>query len=70
MSVILLHAAELSHFCGDNATAIARELRALNIIRRENGEHSNEYIDEADYLRQYYEANGDKDKAEAEGVSK
>jgi len=65
MSVILLHAAELSHFCGDNATAIARELLALNIIRRENGEHSDEYIDEADYLRQYYEANGDKDKAEA-----
>ncbi|SFG23070.1 lipopolysaccharide assembly protein LapB [Prevotella sp. KH2C16] len=63
MAVIQLHVAELAHFSGDNNKAIHHELLALNILKNLYGEHSNQYIEEAEYLCKYYEENGDKAKA-------
>ena len=63
MAVIQMHVAEDAHYTGDYAKAIRHELLGLNIIRDYYGEHSKEYTDEAAYLQKYYEANGDKGKA-------
>jgi len=66
-SVILIHLAETNHFKGDNAKAIANQLQAMSIINDNEGEHSDLYINEAEFLKKYYEANGDKNKAEKLG---
>ena len=64
LAVILMHVAENS-FCNNNfADAVKYELRALSVLKALHGEHSKEYLDEIPYLGKYYEANGDKDKAE------
>lgn len=64
MAVILSRMAEISNGLNNNSDAIKYELRSLNIISNLYGKHSKDYIDEAYYLKKYYDANGDKDKAE------
>lgn len=62
LGAILMHLAEI---CSDNQQAqeaIKYELRALNIIKKVNGEHSDLYIGELSYLIRYYEAVGDNEK--------
>lgn len=63
MAIIQMHVAEDAYYTGDYAKAIRHELLTLNIIRNYDGEHSKKYTDEAAYLQKYYEANGDKEKA-------
>ena len=64
MATILLHVAENSHVLGDHAAAVKHELRALAIFKELYGEYSDEYIDEAPYLKKYYEANNEQQKAD------
>lgn len=72
LAVMYAHVAELAHDNGDNAKAIRQELLGLNVLRNLYGEHSKAYTDEAAYLQRYYEANGDKAKADetAEQIEK
>lgn len=63
MSPVLLHLAEIYACNNKPAEAIKYQLRALNILKKEYGEHSKEYTDEAAYLQDYYERNGENDKA-------
>lgn len=63
LSIILMHVAENLHDQGRSEEAIRHELRALNIMRNEYGEHSEEYLNELPYLKAYYEKAGQTDKA-------
>lgn len=63
LAVILLHVAEFSNVTGNPSDAVKYELRALNIFKEVFGEHSDEYIAELAYLHDYYNANGQKQKA-------
>ena len=63
LGVILLHVAEYSNVTGNPSDAVKYELRGLNIFKDIFGEHSDEYIGELAYLHDYYEANGQKQKA-------
>lgn len=64
LSFILMHVAENLDDLNRPAEAIPYELRALNILRDEYGEHSKEYLDELPYLKRYYEQAHQDDRAE------
>lgn len=51
LAAILMHMAESSHYNGETTEAIKYEIRALNVIKKVCGEHSDEYIDELPYLQ-------------------
>lgn len=53
-AVILIHLAESSNELGLYADAIRYELQGLSIFKSEFGEHSDNYIDELQYLSKYY----------------
>ena len=63
LAVILLHVAEYSNVTGNPSDAVKYELRGLNIFKEIFGEHSDEYIGELAYLHDYYNANGQSQKA-------
>lgn len=62
-AIILIHLAEMAAGNKHTSDAIAYEIRALSILKDMYGEHSRQYTDEAVYLQQYYEKNGDASKA-------
>lgn len=64
MAVILFHVAENYSYTNQPADAVKYEIRALSIYKTIYGEHSDEYIDELEYLAKYYEDNGQKQKAQ------
>lgn len=64
LSIILMHTAENLSDLNRPQEAIRHELRALNIMRNEYGEHSEEYLGELPYLKHYYEQAGQDDKAQ------
>lgn len=59
LAVILMHMAEASHYIDQTSEAIKYEIRALIIIKKVYGEHSDEYLDELPYLHKYYTAIND-----------
>ena len=63
LAVILMHMAEASHYIDQTSEAIKYELRALNIIKKICGEHSDEYLEELPYLHKYYTAVNDEKNA-------
>lgn len=65
MALILIHVAENSFCVGDKAEAIKYQLRAMSIYKELFGQHSKEYIEEAQYLITYYEGNKMDDKAQS-----
>ena len=64
MAYVLSHVAEYYYNNGKHPQAITTELRALNIIRSYHGERSQEYIDELNWLKRYYESNEEQKKAD------
>ena len=64
LAIMLEHLAENCDGNGKHAEAIKHELRALNILKTVYGEHSDNYLSEVVYLKEYYENNGNKDKAD------
>lgn len=64
MAVILFHVAENCSLVKQYADAVKYELRALSIYKNLYGEHDDVYIRELDYLADYYEGNGQKQKAQ------
>lgn len=56
LAVILMHMAEASHYIDQTPEAIKYEIRALNIIKKVYGEHSDEYLEELPFLHKYYTA--------------
>ncbi len=67
LGVILMHMAESSHYNDQTAEAIKYEIRALNVIKKVCGEHSDEYLDELPYLQKYYKAvNNEKNAKQVE----
>lgn len=67
LAAILMHMAESSHYNGETTEAIKYEIRALNVIKKVCGEHSDEYIGELPYLQKYYQAvNDDKNAKQVE----
>ena len=60
MAVILVHCAEYSHALGLYDDAIKYQLRALSIIKELDGELSDLYISELEYLKLYYDSKGDR----------
>lgn len=63
MAAILMHCAEYSWAEGKMDDAVKYELRALDILKDINGELSDKYLDELEYLLQYYKDGGDSDNA-------
>lgn len=63
MYVILMHLAEACFSNKNYADAIRFQVRCLSIVKALHGEHSEQYVTEAGYLADYYEANGDEVKA-------
>ncbi|MBR5687904.1 MAG: hypothetical protein IKX36_08090 [Prevotella sp.] len=63
MATILMHCAEYSWANGKMNDAVKYELRALDIIKDLQGELSDKYIDELEYLKRYYQDAGDTDNA-------
>ncbi len=63
LAAILMHMAEASHYTDQTSEAIKYEIRALNIIKKICGEHSDEYLNELPYLHKYYTAVNDKKNA-------
>lgn len=61
--VILMHLAECYDGLGKAADAVKYELRALNMIKELEGEHSDAYLDELPWLATYFRHNGEEDKA-------
>lgn len=64
LAIILFHLAENSFGAENFADALKYELRAIHYFKELYGEHSDEYIGELEYLAQYYEGNGQKEKAQ------
>lgn len=64
LAIILFHLAENSFGAENFADALKYELRAIHYFKELYGEHSDEYIGELEYLAQYYEGNGQEDKAQ------
>lgn len=64
MAAILFHVAEIYAFKKQFAEAVKYELRALNIFKTLYGEHDDAYIDELEFLANYYDGNGQKQKAQ------
>lgn len=64
MYIILLHLAEASYYTNKYQDAIVYEIRALNIIEKMHGKHSEEYLGELPYLAQYYRGAKEDKKAE------
>lgn len=64
LAIILFHLAENCFSVEKFADALKYELRAIHYFKELYGEHSDEYIGELEYLAQYYEGNGQKDKAQ------
>ena len=58
-----MHMAEASHYIDQTSEAIKYEIRALNIIKKICGEHSDEYLEELPYLHKYYTAVNDEKNA-------
>lgn len=56
LAVILMHMAEASHYIDQTPEAVKYEIRALNIIKKVYGEHSDEYLEELPFLHKYYTA--------------
>lgn len=64
-AIVLFHLAEA---CNDNKMsdkAVKYEKLALNILKNEYGEHSKKYVDELEYLGQYYRDADKNDEAKA-----
>lgn len=64
MAVILFHVAENCSLVKQYADAVKYELRALSIYKNLYGEHDDSYIRELDYLADFYEGNGQMQKAQ------
>lgn len=64
MAFILIHVAENSYDTKKYADALKYEIRALHIYKEIYGEHSDEYIGELEYLANYYDGNGQAQKAQ------
>lgn len=64
MAVILFHVAENCSLLKQYADAVKYELRALSIYKNLYGEHDDSYIRELDYLADFYEGNGQMQKAQ------
>ena len=60
---ILIHMAENCDRNGQPQEAIKHDLRALHILKKTVGEHSDNYIEELGYLQRYYEHAGDTNNA-------
>ena len=63
MAMILIHMAEACHFNDLHQDAIRYELRGLDIYKELYGEASEPYVQELNYLKQYYEGAGETQKA-------
>lgn len=63
MAMILIHMAEACHFNNLHQDAIRYELRGLDIYKEHFGEASEPYVQELNYLKQYYEGAGEAQKA-------
>jgi tetratricopeptide (TPR) repeat protein len=63
LAIILMHMAEASNYCDETNEAVKYELRALTVISKVHGKHSDEYIDELPYLKKYYLALDDQKNA-------
>ena len=61
---ILIHMAENCDGNGQPLEAIKYDLRALNLLKKTSGEHSDSYILELSYLQKYYEHAGDSNNAQ------
>ena len=63
MYISLMRLAEACFFNKNYADAIRFQVRCLSVVKSLYGEYSEKYVDEAEYLVDYYEANGDTVKA-------
>lgn len=63
MATILMHCAEYSWANGKMGDAAKYELRALDIMKETQGELSDKYLEELEYLKRYYQDGGDADNA-------
>ena len=64
LAAILIHCAEYCHDLGLFDDAIKYQLRALSIIKEQNGELSEDYLSELEYLKLYYTDKGDRQNVE------
>lgn len=64
MSAVLIHVAESDYYLEKYKEATIYQIRALNIIKQMYGEHSDSYVSELEYLEEYQELNGEKEKAQ------
>ncbi len=63
MRATLIHAAEIKSLLKKYDEAISLHQHALNIIAEIEGEHTNDYVNEMNYLAKYYNMAGQNEKA-------
>ncbi len=63
MQSTLMHIAESYYYAGKYQEAIIYEIRALSVLEKLNGRYSKEYMDEMQYLTEYYRKAGQEKKA-------